>query len=146
MSGQAVKGQEHSVEMEQRAAQTRRDALSSQQKAKEATDEISRVLRQKIEQSRTVEQISVLTDNIIEITDQTNLLALNASIEAARAGEAGKGFAVVAGEIGQLANDSAQAAEAIRQVSALVIEAVNALSDTAEEMIRFGQYDGDKRL
>lgn len=107
MSGQAVKGQEHSVEMEQRAAQTRRDALSSQQKAKEATDEISRVLRQKIEQSRTVEQISVLTDNIIEITDQTNLLALNASIEAARAGEAGKGFAVVAGEIGQLANDSA---------------------------------------
>lgn len=137
MSGQAVKGQEHSVEMEQRAAQTRRDALSSQQKAKEATDEISRVLRQKIEQSRTVEQISVLTDNIIEITDQTNLLALNASIEAARAGEAGKGFAVVAGEIGQLANDSAQAAEAIRQVSASVIEAVNALSDTAEEMIRF---------
>lgn len=92
MSGQAVKGQEHSVEMEQRAAQTRRDALSSQQKAKEATDEISRVLRQKIEQSRTVEQISVLTDNIIEITDQTNLLALNASIEAARAGEAGKGL------------------------------------------------------
>ena len=66
-----------------------------------------------------------------------NLLALNASIEAARAGEAGKGFAVVAGEIGQLANDSAQAAEAIRQVSASVIEAVNALSDTAEEMIRF---------
>lgn len=78
-----------------------------------------------------------MTDNIIEITDQTNLLALNASIEAARAGEAGKGFAVVAGEIGQLANDSAQAAEAIRQVSASVIEAVNALSDTAEEMIRF---------
>lgn len=137
MSGQAVKGQEHSAEMEQRAAQTRRDALSSQQEAKEATEEISRVLRQKIEQSRTVEQISVLTDNIIEITDQTNLLALNASIEAARAGEAGKGFAVVAGEIGQLANDSAHAAEAIRQVSASVIEAVNALSDTAEEMIRF---------
>lgn len=42
-----------------------------------------------------------------------------------------RGFAVVAGEIGQLANDSAQAAEAIRQVSASVIEAVNALSDTA---------------
>lgn len=137
MSGQAVKGQKHSVEMEQRAAQTRQDALSSQQKAKEATEEISRMLRQKIEQSRTVEQISVLTDNIIEITDQTNLLALNASIEAARAGEAGKGFAVVAGEIGQLANDSAQAAEAIRQVSASVIEAVNALSETAEEMIQF---------
>ena len=84
-----------------------------------------------------VEEVKSFVESIINISNQTNLLALNASIEAARAGEAGKGFAVVAGEIGQLANDSAQAAEAIRQVSASVIEAVNALSDTAEEMIRF---------
>lgn len=86
----------------------------------EKTKDIAEVLEQRIQESQAVEEISVLTNNIINITDQTNLLALNASIEAARAGEAGKGFAVVASEIGQLASDSAAAAEQIRKVSAAV--------------------------
>lgn len=81
-----------------------------QQQANAQTEELSSSLRDKIEKSKAVEQISVLTANIIEITDQTNLLALNASIEAARAGEAGRGFAVVADEIGKLAGNSAEAA------------------------------------
>ena len=71
-------------------------------------------VKRKIEKSKAVEEINILTDNILSITSQTNLLALNANIEAARAGEAGKGFAVVAGEIGKLAMDSAQAANQIR--------------------------------
>lgn len=61
------------------------------------------------------QEIDKVTEVIKRIAEQTNLLALNATIEAASAGEAGKGFAVVAGEIKELANQSAKAAEEIAE-------------------------------
>ncbi|MCL3860890.1 methyl-accepting chemotaxis protein [Actinotalea sp. K2] len=59
------------------------------------------------------QEIGNVVKLITSIAEQTNLLALNATIEAARAGEAGKGFAVVAGEVKELAQESARAAEDI---------------------------------
>jgi methyl-accepting chemotaxis protein len=94
-------------------------------------------VKEKIKESQSVEEIHLLTENILEITSQTNLLALNASIEAARAGEAGRGFAVVAGEIGNLASNSAEAASKIQQVSNQVITAVQGLADEADRLIKF---------
>jgi len=60
-------------------------------------------------------EISKVTEVISEISAQTNLLALNATIEAARAGEAGKGFAVVANEIKELARQTSDATQKIKQ-------------------------------
>lgn len=104
---------------------------------KVSSQEMEASLNEKIAKSKSVEQIEILTSNIIEITEQTNLLALNASIEAARAGEAGRGFAVVADEIGKLAGNSADAAAKIRQVSAEVIQAVDELAEGSQQMIEF---------
>ena len=92
---------------------------------------------ERIENSKEVSRIELLTQDILNITDQTSLLALNAAIEAARAGELGKGFAVVASEIGKLAADSAESASEIQEVSNTVIAAVNGLADEAEKLIAF---------
>lgn len=66
------------------------DATASQVSAADMVARISGELSTAIEQSKQVEEINKLTDEILSISSQTNLLALNASIEAARAGEAGK--------------------------------------------------------
>ena len=51
---------------------------------------------------------------ITEISEQIKNLALNATIEAARAGEYGKGFAVVANEVKELARQTNDATEDIK--------------------------------
>ncbi len=61
------------------------------------------------------QDIGKVTETISAISSQTNLLALNATIEAARAGEAGRGFAVVANEIKELARQTTDATEHIRE-------------------------------
>lgn len=94
-------------------------------------------LKTALEESRNVEKINTLINDILEITAQTNLLSLNASIEAARAGEAGKGFAVVAGEISNLADSSANTATNIQNISNQVINAVEKLAENAEDMLEF---------
>lgn len=137
IAGNADAGKVSSQEMESRASRANDAAEEGQKKANIETEKMAASLNEKIAKSKSVEQIEILTSNIIEITEQTNLLALNASIEAARAGEAGRGFAVVADEIGKLAGNSADAAAKIRQVSAEVIQAVDELAEGSQQMIEF---------
>ena len=112
-------------------------ALDAKQKTISAFENMETEVKDAVESSKSVEKISELTGDILNIASQTNLLALNASIEAARAGEAGKGFAVVADEIRQLADSSTKTANSIQEISAQVIEAVTRLSDNANGMIDF---------
>ncbi|MGS0984734.1 methyl-accepting chemotaxis protein [Burkholderia glumae] len=61
-------------------------------------------------------RIDKIVDAITTVSIQTNMLAVNGSIEAARAGEFGKGFVVVATDIRNLAHDSAENADRIKDL------------------------------
>lgn len=149
ISGKAVEGNTSTEKIADKAKKINKDAGSQREDARLMAQEMTKSVNDKIEKAKSVEDINILTENIISITSQTNLLALNASIEAARAGEAGRGFAVVADEIGKLASDSADTAAKIRQVSSEVIASVEGLAAEAEKMITFMEntaMDGYNKL
>ena len=137
MAEDAKSGADYTAEINKRAQTVRSEAEKEQEQAKALSAEMAKRAEEAMRRSKAAEQIDVLTQNILEITEETNLLALNASIEAARAGEAGRGFAVVAGEIGKLAQNSADAAAKIQQVSKEVMGAVETLAAETGEMLSF---------
>ena len=94
-------------------------------------------LEEAIEESKKVEDIQSMTEEILAISAQTNLLALNASIEAARAGEAGKGFAVVASEIRGLAANTKGVVDNIKKMTNDIIVSVKDLSERSLEILQF---------
>ena len=128
---------EFSREMKAHADSMEASARENMESTGTKVNEILEVLDKAIEDSKSVNQVNSLSNDILNIASQTNLLALNASIEAARAGEAGKGFAVVATEISQLASASQDAANDIQQINRVVTEAVENLAEHANGLIQY---------
>ncbi len=93
------------AETSEKARTVTNNAVSQAANASESVDELGSAAR----------EITQVLETISEISQQVNLLALNATIEAARAGDSGKGFAVVANEIKDLAKQTAQATDQIKE-------------------------------
>ena len=134
--------------MEQRASDLENRAVENKQTTSDIVKENIEKWKKAADDSKQVERINELTNDILSISSQTNLLALNASIEAARAGDAGKGFAVVADEIRQLADSSRQTADSIQELNKQVTLAVNELVSSSSYIVDYindtimSDYDG----
>lgn len=63
-----------------------------------------------------IRRIEKIVDTIENVSIQTNMLAVNGFVEAATAGEHGRGFSVVAGDIRNLATESAENADKIKDL------------------------------
>lgn len=128
---------DYSKEMKANADRMENDAKASMEETGTKVQEILSVLNQAIEDSKSVDKVNSLANEILSISSQTNLLALNASIEAARAGEAGKGFAVVADEIRQLAESSRDTTNRIQEINVVVTNAVHNLAGHANNLVEY---------
>lgn len=140
----AANGAITATDISNRAEYIKNNFLVSKKNATDMFNQTSLRLQKSLEESKSVDNIGILSDTIMQIAAQTNLLALNAAIEAARAGENGKGFAVVAEEIRKLAEDSKVAVMQIQKETKTVVTSVKNLSDSANEFLRFMSEDVNK--
>ena len=134
---ESQEGEVSATEISNRAKSLKNASLSMQMEAADTQSKIKEAMDAALDHSKEIDNISVLTNTILEISNQTNLLALNASIEAARAGETGKGFAIVAQEIGKLADSSKLAGSKIQSTVEQVVSAVQDLSLNARTILQY---------
>lgn len=126
-----------SNEIKNKADILKSNSIESKNIALKIYEDSSNKLKTAIEKSSKVNDITELLDAIAAISKQTNLLSLNASIEANKAGESGRGFAVVANQIKKLAEESNNTTEKIREITSLVIAAVDNLADNSSNILKF---------
>ncbi|WP_340401315.1 methyl-accepting chemotaxis protein [Paenibacillus sp. FSL H8-0079] len=128
------------ADVAERAVRTESIAVDGQQRIDNAVGKMSSIEQSFLSVQGAINDISKMSDQVINIADamsgiarQTNLLALNAGIEAARAGENGRGFAVVASEIRNLADQSATSAKEITSILETVVAGVQSTVQVVDE-------------
>ncbi len=89
-------------------------------------------------------RIDKIVDAITTVSIQTNMLAVNGAIEAARAGEFGKGFVVVATDIRNLAHDSSENADRIKDLVKSVQDQIGLVATDLDEIVFTALSEVDK--
>jgi len=104
--------------------------------------------RASIKQMNDLELVSRRIDKIVEaistVSIQTNMLAVNGAIEAARAGEFGKGFVVVATDIRNLAHDSSENADRIKDLVKAVQDQIGVVGRDLNEIVSAAASEVEK--
>ncbi len=78
-------------------------------------------------------RVDAIIQSVSDVAKQSQLLAVNASIEAAKAGDAGLRFAVVAKEIKQMAVQSKEATDSVRQTLGNVKMGIQNIAEVSED-------------
>ncbi len=79
-------------------------------------------------------RIERIVDSIETISVQTSMLAVSGSVEAARAGDSGRGFAVVSGNIRNLARDSSENTDRIKDLVRAIQDRIAAVRRDLEHV------------
>jgi methyl-accepting chemotaxis protein len=86
-------------------------------------------------------RIDKIVDSIALVAIQTNMLAVSGSVEAARAGEFGRGFAIVSTDIRNLARDSSENADRVKDVVRSIQEQVQAVRRDLDQIATVSQAE-----
>jgi methyl-accepting chemotaxis protein len=116
-----------------RAGDLTGDALQRMQVMEQNVGQLSSAIAALDQKSRSIGSI---IETISDVADKTGLLSLNAFIEAARAGAQGAGFGVIAQEVRQLSQETARAAQEVKDslltISGLIQDTVTAVAQARE--------------
>ena len=137
----SVVGLELAKKIEKNSSNMFSKTISSKESIEKSVSTCSNNLKEALEKVKIIENITEMSNIILDVSQRTNLLSLNASIEAARAGEAGKGFAVVADEVKKLADQSSDAVNNIHKNLGDVLDAVSDLSSSSSQLLEIYEKD-----
>ncbi len=96
-------------------------------------DQVQTIVEAVEQMNAQLSHVDMIIQSVADVAKQSQLLAVNASIEAAKAGEAGLRFAVVAKEIKQMAVQSREATDTVRQTLSNVKKGIKNIAEVSED-------------
>lgn len=142
--GLSLKNQETLVEAANSFASTSEEVVASTEELAASAQELAtrmetlNTLRQ--EMLEQVQKTETMLNFIKKVAKDSNLLGLNASIEAARVGQEGRGFEVVANEIRQMAENSSNSVEEIKEIIETIKEKTSQISEEVPKVLEISQH------